>query len=66
MSRVEQIKAEIDALSWQERCELNALLQNWPDDDWDKQMASEGKFDHLMDAAGNEYRAGECRDWPSA
>ena len=66
MSRVEQIKAEIDALSWQGRCELNALLQNPPDDDWDKRMASEGKFDRMMDAAGNEYQAGECRDWPSA
>lgn len=51
MSNVERIKAEIDALTWQERCELNALLQNWPDDEWDKQMASEGKFDRMMDAA---------------
>ena len=66
MSKVEQIKAEIDALTWQERSELNALLQNWPDDDWDKQMASEGKFDRMMDAAGKDYRAGECRDWPRA
>ena len=44
MSRVEEIKAQIDALSWQERCELNALLQNWPDDEWDRQMATENMF----------------------
>ena len=50
MSRVEQIKAEIDALTWKERCELNALLQNWPEDDWDRQMTSEGKFDRLEGA----------------
>lgn len=66
MSKVEQIKAQIDALTWQERCELNALLQNWPQDKWDKQMASEGKFDPIMEKAEREYRAGHAREWPSA
>ena len=66
MSRVEAIKAEIDALSWQERCELNALLQNWPEDDWDRQMASEGKFDRVMEEADESFRKGECRPWPGA
>jgi hypothetical protein len=66
MSKVERIKAEIDALTWQERCELNALLQNWPDDDWDRQMASEGKFDRVMDTAAIEYQGGQCREWPRA
>lgn len=66
VSKVEQIKAQIDALTWEERCELNALLQNWPEDDWDRQMATEGKFDRVMEEASNEFRAGECRDWPRA
>lgn len=66
MSKVEQIKAQIDALTWQERCELNALLQNWPEDDWEQQMASEGKFDRVMEEAEREYRAGQCREWPRA
>jgi len=66
VSKAEQIKAQIDALTWQERCELNALLQNWPEDDWDRQMATEGKFDRLMEKAQGEFRAGECRDWPRA
>jgi hypothetical protein len=66
MSKVEEIKAQIDALTWQERCELNALLQNWPDDDWDREMASEGKFDRVMDAAAIEYQGGQCREWPRA
>ena len=66
MSRVAEIKALIDSLSWQERCELNALLQNWPDDDWDRQLASEDKFDRLNEAAEREYRAGEGRPWPRA
>ena len=66
MSKVEEIKTQIDALSWQERCELNAMLQNWPEDGWDRQMASEGKFDRVMEEAGSEYSAGQCRDWPNA
>jgi hypothetical protein len=66
VSKVEQIKAQIDALTWQERCELNALLQNWPEDDWDRQMAAEAKFDRLMEKAADEFRSGACRDWPSA
>ena len=64
MSKVEQIKAQIDALTWQERCALNALLQNWPEDDWDKQMASEGKFDRVMEEATTEYQGEQCREWP--
>jgi hypothetical protein len=66
MSKVEEIKAQIDALTWQERCELNAMLQNWPDDEWDRQLSSDGKFDRVMDAAAGEYQAGQCRDWPRA
>jgi hypothetical protein len=66
MSKVEQIKAQIDALTWQERCELNALLQDWPDDDWDRQMTSEGKLDRLMEEGAREYRAGQSRKWPGA
>ena len=66
MSKVEAIKSEIDALTWEERCELNVLLQNWPDDDWDRQMASEGKFDGVMEEAGDAFRAGEGRPWPRA
>ena len=66
MSKVEQIKAQIDALTWEERCELNALLQDWPEDAWDKQMASEGKFDRVMEEGEREHRAGQCREWPRA
>jgi hypothetical protein len=64
VSKVEQIKAQIDALTWQERCELNALIQNWPEDGWDRQMAAEGKFDRIMEKASDEFRAGEGRAWP--
>ena len=66
MSKVEEIKTQIDALTWQERCELNALLQSWPDDEWDRQMTAEGKFDRVNEEAAVEYRAGQCRPWPRA
>src|SRR5690348_2829138 len=33
MSKVEQIKAEIDPLSFREKCGLNALLHTWPEDE---------------------------------
>jgi hypothetical protein len=41
MSTVAEIKAAIDLLSPQERCELEALLHPWTDDDWDRQMAND-------------------------
>lgn len=66
MSKVDHIKAEIDALTWEERCELNALLQDWPDDEWDLQMASEGKFDRVMEEGTHEYQAGQSCGWPDA
>src|SRR5664280_775154 len=41
MSTVPEIKAAIDRLSPQERCELEALLHPQVDDDWDRQMAAD-------------------------
>jgi hypothetical protein len=62
MSTVAEIKAAIDRLSLEERCELEALLHPFEDDDWDKQMkrdAAAGKFGALRDAAEAEHAAGK-------
>jgi len=62
MSTVAEIKAAIDQLSPQERCELEALLHPWPDDDWDRQMradAAAGKFDALNREAEAAHAAGK-------
>ena len=62
MSTVAEIKAAIDRLSLQERCELEALLHPFEDDDWDKQMkcdSAAGKFGALHDAAEAEHAAGK-------
>ncbi len=66
MSKVEEIIAAIEGLSWEERCELNAALQNWPNDEWDRQMAAEGKLDRVMEESAAEYRAGKSATWPGA
>jgi hypothetical protein len=56
-----EIKTAIGALSERERCELNAWLQNWPADEWDRQMeadAAAGKFDTMVREAEEAYRKG--------
>jgi hypothetical protein len=62
VSTVAEIKAAIDRLSLEERCELEALLHPFEDDDWDRQMkqdAAAGKFDSLHRQAEAEQTAGK-------
>ena len=62
MSTVAEIWSAIQELSLQERCELEALLHPFADDDWDRQMkrdAAAGKFDGLHRVAEAEYAAGK-------
>ena len=66
--RVDEIKAAIDKLSFEERCELNALLNPLPDDEWDKQMRADaepgGKLHKLMLQAEADANAGRLHDFP--
>ena len=68
MNRVEEIKAAIDQLSPEERCELAALLNPIEDDDWDWQMRKDaelgGKLDRIKEAANNEYKQGKSLPFP--
>jgi hypothetical protein len=68
MSRVEEIKAAIDQLSPEERCELAALLNPIEDDDWDRQMKEDtepgGKLDRIKEAANKEYDQGKSLPFP--
>ena len=62
MSTLAEIKAAIDKLSLQERCELEAWLHPSEDDAWDEQMkrdAAAGKFDALNREAEAEHAAGK-------
>jgi hypothetical protein len=68
MSGVEEIKQAIDRLSFQERCELMAMLAPPTYDEWDQQMLNDsepgGRLDRLKERAHEEYQAGECTEWP--
>ena len=67
MTKVEEIKAEIDKLSFQERCELNVLLNPLADDEWDKQMradAQAGKLDWMIQEAERCEREKTAREFP--
>jgi hypothetical protein len=70
MSTVIEIKAAIERLTPQERCELEALLHPWPDDSWDEQMAADaepgGKLHRLAQTSRQNAEAGNLRDFPSA
>jgi hypothetical protein len=68
MNRVAEIKRAIEQLSPQERCELEALLHPWSDDDWDRQMQVDaepgGKLHELMSASRKDAEAGKLMDFP--
>jgi len=68
MNRVEEIKAAIDQLSPEERCELAALLNPTEDDDWDRQMKTDaepgGKLDRIKEVANKEYKQGKSLPFP--
>ena len=61
MRTVVEIKAAIDQLSPQERCELESLLHPWADDDWDRQMAADaepgGKLHRLVETSRKNAEA---------
>ena len=69
MSTVAEIKSAIDRLTFEERCELEALLHPRIDDDWDRQMAADaepgGKLDQLKQASIKAAEAGKLKDFPS-
>jgi hypothetical protein len=56
----------IKELSLQERCELEALLHPFDDDDWDRQMKRDakpgGKLHRLMLQSEAEAKAGKLID----
>lgn len=68
VSGVEEIKQAIDKLSFQERCELMAMLAPPAYDEWDQQMLKDsdvgGRLDRLRERAHQDYRDGKCMEWP--
>ncbi|PYK21086.1 MAG: hypothetical protein DME55_00290 [Verrucomicrobia bacterium] len=68
MSRVQEIKAAIEQLTPEERCELAALLNPVEEDDWDRQMKKDAepgkKLHRIMEAANKEYEQGKSLPFP--
>jgi hypothetical protein len=68
VSTVAEIKAAIDQLSPQERCELEAMLHPWTEDDWDRQMKADaekgGKLHEMISASLKNAEAGNLMDFP--
>ena len=62
-----EIKTAIGTLSERERCELNAWLQDYPADEWDRQMegdARSGRLGVLVREADEALKRGDCRPFP--
>jgi hypothetical protein len=66
--KLKQIKSAIDELTSRERAELNAWLQDWSDDGWDRQMLAAsgngGKLAKLKREAEADAKAGRLRGFP--
>src|SRR6266481_14966 len=57
---VEQIKAAIEQLSFEQRAELEAWLHGWKDDEWDEQMrrdVADGKLDDVLREVEDDAQA---------
>jgi hypothetical protein len=64
---VEQIKAAIEHLSFEERAELAAWFHGWKDDEWDGQMkrdVAEGRLDDVLREVEDDIAAGRLSDMP--
>jgi uncharacterized protein (DUF305 family) len=68
--KLEQIKSVISDLTPRERAELNAWLQDWSDDGWDRQMTADakngGKLAKLKREAEADAKAGRLRNFPKS
>ncbi len=67
MTTLDEIKAAIDKLSWEERAQLARWLHGWHDDEWDRQMASDisaGKLDNLLGEVDADIDRGDLKDMP--
>jgi hypothetical protein len=67
MTTLDEIKAAIDKLSFDERAKLARWFHNWADDDWDRQMAADaaaGRLDKLLAEVDEDIRNGRIEGMP--
>jgi len=61
MTKLDEIKAAIGHLSFEEKAELARWFHGWRDDDWDRQIAEDvasGRFDKLLEEVDREIEPG--------
>ena len=62
--KLQELKQAIHELSFEERAELNRLLNDWEDDAWDKQMTENvkaGRLNDIINRAEADMEAGRYR-----
>ena len=67
MSGVEEIKSAIQNLPPTEQTKLVQWINDWADDEWDRQMKddlSAGRLDNLLHQVRTDIRAGNLLDMP--
>ena len=67
MSTVDEIKAAIEQLTFEERAELARWLHGWESDEWDREMVADakaGKLDKLLKEVDEDIKAGRLQDLP--
>jgi hypothetical protein len=67
MSTVEEIKAAIEQLTFEQRSELARWMHGWEDDEWDKEIAADakaGRLDKLLKEVDEDIETGRLRDLP--
>ncbi|HVS71024.1 MAG TPA: hypothetical protein VHQ47_07205 [Phycisphaerae bacterium] len=67
MTTVDEIKAAIDRLSFEERAEIARYFHGWTDDEWDEQIKQDvdsGKLDALLKQVDDDIREGRLEDGP--
>ena len=67
MSTVEEIKAAVEKLSFEEKAEFARWFHGWKDDAWDRQMARDiatGKLAKLLADTDADVDAGRLRELP--
>ena len=65
MTTLDEIKAAITKLSFDERAQLARWFHGWQDDEWDQQIArdvSSGKLNDLLAEVDEDIRQGRVQD----
>lgn len=67
MTTLDEIKAAIEKLTFEERAQLARWIHGWSDDDWDREMiadAKNGKLDRFIAEVDEQIEKDQLLDLP--